>query len=203
MKISTIKPLSLLLLFVLIFQVSSLYSQENTDETPEEIAEVESPVPIKKGNFNFYVNNNLIFLLSVDGGFGFGETLNFQYLTPFNLAFGLEAGYYGAKSENDNNGGMIIGGFSLIPLYAVAEYNFKLIENFYISPVFKFGVAYTSARINGWIGGSAFSMVFEGGVRAKAFLNGGFLIQGNICYGGLIESSGIISMINIGFGFGF
>lgn len=204
-----LRKLSFMILFIVLIQTNWLYSQENTEDAPEveleeTLAEGESAVPKVKGRFNFFINNNMIFLLSVDDGFGFGETLNIQYTTPFNLAFGLEAGYYGAKSEvYPDGGGTIVGGFSLIPLYAVAEYNFRIIENLYISPVVKFGGAYTRARISGWYGGSAFSMVFEGGVRLKAVLSGGLLIHGNICYGGLIESSGIFSMINVGFGLGF
>ena len=186
------------ILLIVVFQSIQLYSQDETEAVEET---EETKVNIAE-NIHFFVNNNIIFAVSLDnGGFGFGGTVTTEYKTSFNFAFGLEVGYYGIKSESDKDG-FLIGGFSLLPIYAVAEYEFELIEDFF-SPVLKFGVAYTNARINGWIGGSTASMVFEGGVRVKAFLGGGFLIQGNVFYSGIIEKTGVFSMINLGLGFGF
>ena len=186
----------------LIIQSYTLFAQEAEEVIPETVTEELVAKP--SGQFHMFLNNNLIFALSLEnGGFGFGGTVTFEYKTPFYFTFALESGFYGAKSEINQDFNTIVGGFSLIPMYAVVGFDIPILENFYVSPIIKGGVAYTSARVNGWFGGSAFSGVFEGGIRVKAFLGGGFLLQANVTYIGLIESSGIISMISVGFGFGF
>ena len=199
-----------LLFFCLLF-TAPVYSQETEKGLPtESVAEdvivsesSEEPESKEKGQFHFFLNSNFIFALSAsDGGFGLGETATFQYTLPFRLSFGIESGYYGFKSEVDNSGFPIIGGFSIIPIYGLVSYDFKILEGLYITPVLKGGFGYTTARINGWIGGESFSGMFEGGVRLKAFVGGGMLIQANVTYTGLIEKSGIFSILSLGFGFG-
>ncbi|MDA3811361.1 MAG: hypothetical protein PF518_13640 [Spirochaetaceae bacterium] len=158
----------------------------------------------EKGQFHFFLNNVLIFPLSTyEGGFGLGETATVQYTFPFNLSLGLESGYYGFKSEAWTDGYPVVGGFSIIPILAQVSYNFRLIDGLYITPVLKAGIGFTTVNINGWLGDSAISSMFEGGVRLKAILAGGLLIQGNITYIGLIEKSGLFSIMTLGFGMGF
>lgn len=191
-----------LILLVLLLPIASLASQAG-EEADSAIAEESMEEDSRKGELHFFLDNRMLFAISVpDGGFGFGGTANVQYTLPFNLSFGLEAGYYGFRSAIDLNGAYVVGGFTLLPVYAVAAYNFRILENFYIAPVLKAGGAYSNARINGWYGGDSFSMVFEGGVRIKAYMMGGLLVQGGIMYTGLIEKSGLFSIMSLGIGFG-
>lgn len=189
------------IVFVL-FQAQFLSAQDS--EISPEVEKDSFSIYEITDNMNVFLNNSIIFAVSLDeGGFGFGGTITAEYKTPFKFSFGLETGYYGIKSESNLDGFYVIGGFSLIPFYAIAAYDFEIIDDFYIAPVLKFGVAYTNARINGWFGGDSASMVFEAGVRTKAFLGGGLLVQANLFYSAIIEKSGLFSMINLGLGIGF
>ncbi len=156
------------------------------------------------GDFHLYWNNSLIFIIfSENSAFGFGGTLVFEYKFPMGLSLGLESGYYGAKNEIEiDSDYYIVGGFSMIPVTAIVGFNFRITENLYLGPVLKLGFAYTNARISGWSGGSTFSFMFEGGAQVKATLGDGIFLQGSIRYIGLIESSGLINMVSIGFGLG-
>lgn len=197
--------LSLNITFPLYSQDSGSESDDNVViETPTEEDSVTAEEAAKsRGRFHFFLDNKLLFAFSVpDGGFGFAETANFQYILPFNLAFGLEGGYYGFRGGIEGEGISVVAGYTLIPLYATASFNIPIVDNFYITPVLKGGGAYTNARINGWLGGDSFSGIFEGGVRFKAYMKGGLLIHGGIMYTGLIEKSGLFSIMSIGFGFG-
>ena len=213
MNKNNLKKIIMIFLLVILFLCQSIFSQETETAVPiegeipeENILEneiSEEKIPLEKGRFHLFLNNNLIFILAIENGaFGFGETVTFEYTTPFGLSFGVEGGYYGAKSEPRDKDNPLVAGFSMLPMYAIVEMDIKILDNLFITPVVKVGVSYTNVRFCGWYGGSAFSPMFEGGLRLKAILGGGLLIQGNIIYGGLIEKSGIISIMNIGLGFG-
>ncbi|MBI9098367.1 MAG: hypothetical protein JEY91_07805 [Spirochaetaceae bacterium] len=193
-------------LLLLLFLQVSFFAQENDPPVIEEEISADAVSPTKKlpGQFHLFLDNQLVFGLSLpEGGFGFGETITFQYTLPIHLSFGLEAGYYGFKSEiEEGDGPPVVGGFTILPLYGVVSYNFRIIEGLYITPVVKGGLGFTRARINGWLGDNSVSPMFEGGVRVKFYLKGGFLIQGNVMYTGLIEKSGIFSIMTLGLGFG-
>lgn len=199
--------LFILLLFFCVFYKFPLFSQEldkelNIPKLAEEPVSSES----ERGELHFFLNNVLLFPISVsEGGLGLGVTGTVQYTTAFNLSFGIESGYYGFKSEAETKEDRYIsvGGFSIIPILAHASYNLKLIDGLYLTPVIKIGVGYTTAKINGWNGDSNFSTMFEGGVRLKAIVAGALLIQANINYTGMIEKSGIFSIMSLGFGLGF
>lgn len=210
----SIRVLSLLLIVFALY-TTSIYSQDNNEVidsnslpesalSPETIEESEV-ISKEKGRFNFFLNNVLLFPLSVpDGGFGLGETVVVQYTTPFNLSFGIESGYYGFKSETEiDNYYTVVGGFSIIPIFAHVSYNIRLIDGLFLTPVIKMGIGYNTAEIQGWLSDSTFAAMFEGGLRLKAFVAGGLLIQANINYTGVIEKSGLFSLISLGFGLGF
>jgi len=183
-----------LLILLFISPVSSVLAQEGSnlpDETPP------------TGKMTVFLDNRLLFGLSAtNGGFGFGGTVNGQYVFPFHLGVGLESGYYSFRASIDQEGARTVGGFSLIPLYATVSFNIPVVSNFYITPILKVGGAYAQAKINGWLGGDSFAPLFEGGVRFKAYMRGGLLIQGGIFYTGMIETSGLFSIMSIGMGFG-
>lgn len=197
-----IKALSPYVLLIIIVSSLPLYSQEQG--TPEEamlseIVDTHKPID----NIHIFLNSLLLFpISSYDGGFGLGETITIQYRLPFKLNMGIEMGYYGFKSEADSDESSVVGGYSIIPFMAQASYDFRIVDNVYVTPVLKAGGAYTSAAINGWLGDTAFSAMFEGGVRLKGIVADGLLIQGNIMYTGIIEESGIFSLLSLGFGFG-
>lgn len=198
------------LFFLLLLSTVPLYSQEGesvtvgeVEEEPEESVDAMSGAESSKGNVHIFLNSLLIFPLSVyDGGFGLGETITFQYRFPQKINIGIETGYYGFKSVADAGGFPVVGGYSIVPVMAQVSYDFRIVENVFVTPVFKLGFGYTAAELNGWLGDSSFSSMFEGGVRLKGILSGGLLIQGNIMYTGLIEKSGIFSIMSLGFGFG-
>lgn len=172
--------------------------------------ETESPVESDNGtgffdNVSFFVEHRLVGAVSAPNvGFGFAGMANVQYTFPFHLSVGLETGYCGFKSEidTDNDSIKYIGGYTLIPAYMTAAYNFRLMEGFYIAPVLKFGGAYLNSRLNGWVGSDSFAMLFEGGVRVFLHKKGGLLIEGSVFYTGIIEKSGLFSIISLGLGFG-
>jgi len=209
------KPNCRLLFIILLIVIfaAPLFSQEANEEiisepvTDEDInsesIEESEIVESEKGQFHFFLNSSLIFAMSLnDGGFGLGETATVLYTLPFHLSFGIESGYYGFRGEAENNGFTAIGGFSIIPIYGLVSYDIKLFDGIFLTPVLKGGIGYTDARINGWIGGEGLSGMFEGGVRMKAVVADGLIIQGNITYTGLIEKSGLFSILSLGFGFG-
>lgn len=196
--------LLLSVLFLLLFSPLFILSAQDA------AAETQVPLPEEKGSFfddvNIFIENKIVFALSVpDGAFGMGSTINAQYTLPFKLSIGLEAGYYGFRSEIEQEDGApsIIGGFTMIPVFVTTSYNFRILENFYISPVLKVGGTYLRSRINGWLGGDSFAFLFEGGGRVSLFLKGGLLLEGSVAYTGVIEKSGIFSIMNLGLGFGF
>ncbi|MBN2657748.1 MAG: hypothetical protein JXR86_11865 [Spirochaetales bacterium] len=199
-----LKSLLFYLLFFIALTVPAL-PQDAVSEVPpvtDEQVDVNEK-SVGKGQMTFFLDKRLVFALSVtDGGFGFGGTVNVQYIFPFHLGLGLEAGYYGFRSEIYQDQVEAVGGFSLIPIYAAVSFNIPVIENFYITPVIKGGGAYARARINGWQGGDSFAPVFEGGIRLKGYIRGGLLLQGGIFYTGLIEASGLFSILSVGMGFG-
>lgn len=179
------------------------------DKIPDQ--SVENPVVENKitGELSFFIDNRLIFALSApDVGFGFGSTANFQYVFPFNMSIGLEAGYYSARTEiyngeNSENLGAV-GGYSLVPVYASVSYNIPIVKNlFYITPVLKAGGAYNRVKINGWLGGDSFAFLFEGGLRFKIYVREEVLIHVGVLYTGLVEKSGVFSILSVGMGLGF
>lgn len=199
-----------LILLILLFVFSAGFMNLTAQDTAEaEFTEetVENSVKYNPlDHIHVFLDNKMIFALSVpEGGFGFGETLNVQYTLPFKLNIGLEGGYYGFRSEvgGDDGGPAVVGGFTVIPLFLTTSYDFYVMENFYVSPVLKAGGAYLRSRLNGWLGGDSFAFLFEGGGRVGAFMNDGLLIQGEITYTGIVEKSGIFSIMSIGFGLGF
>lgn len=206
----------LITVILIIWGISAISAQEVEDITsePEVMTETqieeEAAEEIDEEKYNpldhihVYVDNKMIFALSVpEGGFGFGETLNVQYTLPFNLNIGLEGGYYGFRSEIEEESVSVVGGFTVIPFFLTTSYDFYVMENFYISPVLKAGGAYLRSRLNGWMAGDAFAFLFEGGGRVGAYLNEGLLIQGEVTYTGIVEKSGLFSIMSIGFGLGF
>ncbi|MBB6478418.1 hypothetical protein [Spirochaeta isovalerica] len=201
---------SVLLFIFFLFVLNSLMAQDENALPEEETAvpevgiSIADPVEEKEsGSLSVFLDKRLIFALSAtEGGFGFGGTANGQYIFPFHLGVGLEAGYYSFRSDIDQDGVRAVGGFSLIPIYATVSFNIPILENFYITPILKGGGAFARARINGWLGGNSFAPMFEGGVRVKAYMRGGLLIQGGIFYTGMIEASGLFSILSIGMGFG-
>ena len=205
------KSLIQLLFFLMIFSMTPLFSQEIDIDSLEEQEPVEQEFTVAEtglepqfiDNVHIFLNSLIIFPLSVyEKGFGLGETITFQYKLPFKLNIGFETGYYGFKSEAETDGYSVVGGYSIIPVLAQASYDFKIVENIYVTPVLKLGFGYTSAALNGWLEDSTFSAMFEGGVRLKGVVSGSLIIQGNVTYTGLIEKSGIFSILSLGFGFG-
>jgi len=187
-----IKLVLLILLFI--SPLGSIRAQEGN-------ASSDKATPL--GKITFFLDNRMLFGLSAtNGGFGFGGTVNGQYIFPFHLGVGLETGYYSFRSNVDKDGVSTVGGFSLIPLYATVSFNIPVVRNFYITPILKVGGTYAQAKVNGWLGGHSFAPLFEGGVRFKALIRGGLLIQGGIFYTGMIETSGLFSIMSIGMGFG-
>lgn len=202
-KLISVLCILLFLTFVLVAQEAA---PESEPETEIEIESVEQVQINPLDNIHVHLENKMIIALSVPGaGVGFGETLNAMYSFPFGLSLGLEAGYYGFRGEieGENSAETLIGSFSVVPMFITASYDFFIFEGFSLSPMLKGGAGYLRSRVNGWDGGEGFTPVFEGGVKVRANVIEDLWIQGTLTYTGIIEQSGLFSILNIGFGFGF
>lgn len=193
-----LKKITVFLVFLYLL-TGALYSQE-----------INRPTRNNKSGFHLFVNNNVAVLFSSgdsdDGdATGFGATLSGQYTTPSNFTFGVETGYYGLRNDyyDDSSSIDTIFAVTLIPLYAVAEYQFKLINNFYISPVLKLGLSYTRVRENGWDGDEYVLPVFETGVRLKTYFLKGLMLQANLSYMGIVAGETYVQVVHMGIGLGF
>ncbi|MCP4129678.1 MAG: hypothetical protein GY754_01560 [bacterium] len=131
-------------------------------------------------------------------GAGYGMVFAFGTELTQELVIGLDFGAYMFFDIDDTSS--YGSSMYMIPATLRVDFVFSF-GSFYFKPLGGVGGMYIMST--GDVAGNGFEPLFKGGGSLGFKIGGGMLLEANVCYVGIIETGGLVSMLAIGGGFGY